>query len=552
MATLQSPIDMDISDGSNSDMDVSESDQETESGPIKTMSSKQTTTYTPISPFTSTQYYPRTTSDAAMLGYTPGNQFASNTQNMMTNTRTDMMNPFFFNNGGGGYNQPMPTKRSIHLNPYMANGIDGHGKKAQWRQQATTTLEQRYMDDSDKDSYHTAESDFEDDEEPGLIKTDQDEMDGLQAELHRYKQEISTLDERLDEIGKKKQRLEQDVLRLRVHQSMKKNRKRVANQNTTLERHQNNSSSNLPSKATKAIPNPPMKAKQEQQQQHINVSPISKASQATTQQQMPRPPIAPGVPSLNSGSASPYKMQQPKSQPVIPAAAVTAKPVSTIHTASGSHHRQWIAPFVGSSSKANFSQSPGNNANLVTIPPTNQPTRSPAFAAPKAIPVATTPPVVTTPKTRPIAATSSVVTTPKTTSIPMASSIATAPPKVASPETTSPAVKEAWLVESIPRTYAPPLRGPKKPSHVKEAPLVGHLQQEAAPAATSQTKRYKGAFKPYESPLTRLGIGSQKRTLPLNRVKRGLCRFETGGGTCNDDTCPDLHFRDLEGTSSSH
>ena len=95
MATLQSPIDMDISDGSNSDMDVSESDQETESGPIKTMSSKQTTTYTSISPFTSTQYYPRATSDAAMLGYAPGNRFASNTQNIMTDTRTDMMNPFF-------------------------------------------------------------------------------------------------------------------------------------------------------------------------------------------------------------------------------------------------------------------------------------------------------------------------------------------------------------------------------------------------------------------------------------------------------------------------
>ena len=408
----------------------------------------------------------------------------------------------------------MPTKRSIHLNPYMANGIDGHGKKAQWRQQertespkATTTLDQRYMDDSDKDSYHTAGSDLEDDEEPGLIKTDQDEMDGLQAELHRYKQEISTLDERLDEIGKKKQRLEQDVLRLRVHQSMKKNRKRVVNQNTTLERHQNNSSSNLPSKATTAIPNPPMKAKQEQQQQHINVSPISTANQTTTQQQMPRPPIAPGVPSLNSGSVSPYKMQQPKSQSVIPAAAaVTAKPVNTTHTASGSHHRQWIAPFVGGSSKPNSSQSPGNNANLMTIPPTNQPTRSPAFATPKANPVATTPsvgttpktrpiaatspvvttpktrpiaatsPVVTTPKTRPIVATSSVVTTPKTTSIPTVSSIATPPPpKVTSPETTSPAVKEAWLVESIPRTYAPPLRGPKELPHVKEAPLVAHL-----------------------------------------------------------------------------
>lgn len=95
MAALQSPIDMDISDGSNSDMDVSESDQETESAPVKTLSSKQATTYTPIPSFTSPQYYPRPTSDAAMLSYAPGNQFGTNTQNMLTDTRTNMMNPFF-------------------------------------------------------------------------------------------------------------------------------------------------------------------------------------------------------------------------------------------------------------------------------------------------------------------------------------------------------------------------------------------------------------------------------------------------------------------------
>lgn len=96
MATVQSPVDMDISDGSNSDMDVSESDQETESGSVKAMASKQTTTYAPISPFAAPQYYPRTTaSDAAMLGYAPGHQFGSNTQNMMADTRTNMMNPFY-------------------------------------------------------------------------------------------------------------------------------------------------------------------------------------------------------------------------------------------------------------------------------------------------------------------------------------------------------------------------------------------------------------------------------------------------------------------------
>ncbi|KAJ8662490.1 hypothetical protein O0I10_001450 [Lichtheimia ornata] len=562
MAALQSPIDMDISDGSNSDMDVSESDQETESAPVKSLSSKQATTYTPIPPFTSSQYYPRPTSDAAMLSYAPGNQFGSNTQSMLTDTRTNMMNPFFFGGGGGGgggYNQPISAKRSIHLNPYMANGgMESRDKNARWRQQqeqrtkspkptTATTLDQQqqqHLDDSDADSYYTATSDFEEDEEePGLIKTDQDEMDGLQAELHRYKQEISTLDERLDEIGRKKQRLEQDVLRLRVHQSMKKNRKRVANQNTTtttttLDRHQSNS----PSQATTttAIPNP-IKAKQEQQQQqqkqqkHITVSPISKTNHPAIQQPMPRPPAASTVPpSSPAVSVPPYKMQPPKVKPVVPPPVAPApKPVNTNHTSFASHHRQWVAPYVATSSNTSSSQSPGKNANFMTIPPTSLSTRSPA--------------AVTTPKTM---TPPSVATPPKATS---SSAAAATTAKVSPPEASSSAVKEAWLVESIPRAYAAPLRGPKEPPQVKEA----HVKQPeassstAAAAPTSEAKRHKGTFKPYESPLTRLGIGSQKKALPMDRVKRGLCRFEAGGGTCNDDTCRDLHFRDLEGTSSS-
>ncbi|CDH50147.1 predicted protein [Lichtheimia corymbifera JMRC:FSU:9682] len=543
MAALQSPIDMDISDGSNSDMDVSESDQETESAPVKTLSSKQATTYTPIPSFTSPQYYPRPTSDAAMLSYAAGNQFGTNTQNMLTDTRANMMSPFFFG-GGGGYNQPIPAKRSIHLNPYMANGgMDSRDKNTRWRQQEqrikspkpTTTMDQQHLDDSDADSYYTAASDFEEDEEePGLIKTDQDEMDGLQAELHRYKLEISTLDERLDEIGRKKQRLEQDVLRLRVHQSMKKNRKRVANQNTTT--------TNSPSQATTtAIPNP-TKAKQEQQQ-HITVSPISTTNHTAIQQPMPRPPAASTVPPSSAAvSVPPYKkMQPPKVKPVIPpATASTTKPVSnTNHISFASHHRQWVAPYAAASSNtsSSSSQSPGKNANFVTIPPTSLSTRSTTVTKPKTTATSMTPPSIATP--------------PKTTSSTAAA--ATVASKVTAPETVSSAVKEAWLVESIPRTYAAPLRGPKEPQ-VKEAPAVSHVKQPGASsvAPTSQAKGHKGAFKPYESPLTRLGIGSQKKSLPMDRVRRGLCRFETGGGTCNDDTCPDLHFRDLEGTSSSH
>lgn len=308
----------------------------------------------------------------------------------------------------------------------MANGMDTRDKKARWRQQErskspkpTTTLDQQSVDDSDADTYYTAASDFEEEEEPGLIKTDRDEMDGLQAELSRYKQQISALDERLEEIGKKKQRLEQDVLRLRVHQSMKKNRKRVANQNTIVERQQQNSSfSNSPSQATTtAIPNP-IKAKQDRQ--HIIASPISATNHTAIQQPMARPSASSAVSSSASISVPAYKMQKPTIKPVIP-----AKPVNTFT----SHHRQWVAPYAASPS----SQSAGNNSSFMTIPPTSQPTRSSA---------------VVTPKGR------TPITTPNTTSSEMASS----------------AVKEAWLVESIPRTYAPPLRGPKEPPKVKEAP----------------------------------------------------------------------------------
>lgn len=347
----------------------------------------------------------------------------------------------------------------------MANGgMDSRDKNARWRQQEqrikspkpTTTMDQQHLDDSDADSYYTAASDFEEDEEePGLIKTDQDEMDGLQAELHRYKLEISTLDERLDEIGRKKQRLEQDVLRLRVHQSMKKNRKRVANQNTTT--------TNSPSQATTtAIPNP-TKAKQEQQQ-HITVSPISTTNHTAIQQPMPRPPAASTVPPSSAAvSVPPYKkMQPPKVKPVIPpATASTTKPVSnTNHTSFASHHRQWVAPYAAASSNtsSSSSQSPGKNANFVTIPPTSLSTRSTTVTKPKTTATSMTPPSIATP--------------PKTTSSTAAA--ATVASKVTAPETVSSAVKEAWLVESIPRTYAAPLRGPKEPQ-VKEAPAVSHV-----------------------------------------------------------------------------
>lgn len=321
----------------------------------------------------------------------------------------------------------------------MANGMDTRDKKARWRQQErskspkpTTTLDQQSVDDSDADTYYTAASDFEEDEEPGLIKTDRDEMDGLQAELSRYKQQISALDERLEEIGKKKQRLEQDVLRLRVHQSMKKNRKRVANQNTTVERQQNSSFSNSPSQATTtAIPNP-IKAKQDRQ--HIIASPISTTNHTAIQQPMTRPSAASAVSSSASISVPAYKMQKPTIKPVIP-----AKPVNNFT----SHHRQWVAPYAVSPS----SQSAGNNSRIMTIPPTSQPTRSSA---------------VITPKGR------TPITTPNATSSPSAG--ATVTPKVTSSEMASSAVKEAWQVESIPRTYAPPLRGPKEPRKVKEAP----------------------------------------------------------------------------------
>ncbi|KAI9254496.1 hypothetical protein BDA99DRAFT_518572 [Phascolomyces articulosus] len=93
--------------------------------------------------------------------------------------------------------------------------------------------------------------------------------------------------------------------------------------------------------------------------------------------------------------------------------------------------------------------------------------------------------------------------------------------------------------------------------------------------------RSKGAFKPYESPLQRFGFsntnkfpsiqyngnsenndnsnnnnnsnssnfsqsgGRTSETFSMD-LGRELCKYETVGGTCNDDTCQALHFRDFQ------
>ncbi|KAG0174406.1 hypothetical protein DFQ28_007675 [Apophysomyces sp. BC1034] len=85
----------------------------------------------------------------------------------------------------------------------------------------------------------------------------------------------------------------------------------------------------------------------------------------------------------------------------------------------------------------------------------------------------------------------------------------------------------------------------------KQAPTI--LQKMTFAAPLDPGENTKGVFKPYRSPLGLFGIqppeekreiGHQLALKPDN-IHKSLCAFEANGGTCNDDTCTELHFRDF-------
>ncbi|ORZ14491.1 hypothetical protein BCR42DRAFT_52998 [Absidia repens] len=74
-----------------------------------------------------------------------------------------------------------------------------------------------------------------------------------------------------------------------------------------------------------------------------------------------------------------------------------------------------------------------------------------------------------------------------------------------------------------------------------------------APQSSSETTAISSVAKTlkkqnYQSPLVTFGIHpeqSTKTTPKSKRVDKPLCVFEAEGGTCNDDTCHSMHFRDF-------
>ncbi|KAF7730422.1 hypothetical protein EC973_002229 [Apophysomyces ossiformis] len=80
------------------------------------------------------------------------------------------------------------------------------------------------------------------------------------------------------------------------------------------------------------------------------------------------------------------------------------------------------------------------------------------------------------------------------------------------------------------------------------------LKKDPPISPTKTNENNKGAFRPYRSPLDLFGIqaGEEKRDIARqptgprpDTVYKSFCAFEANGGTCNDDTCTAMHFRDF-------
>lgn len=71
-------------------------------------------------------------------------------------------------------------------------------------------------------------------------------------------------------------------------------------------------------------------------------------------------------------------------------------------------------------------------------------------------------------------------------------------------------------------------------------PVVG-------PSTSSITHSSSVNFKPYQSPLSTLGIASVPESKPkVNTTTRQLCDAESSGGVCRDKNCTHAHFSDFK------
>ncbi|KAG2218845.1 hypothetical protein INT45_007612 [Circinella minor] len=429
------------------------------------------------------------------------------------------------------------THQSNVIEAFAAVAIEDQDKKQ----------EDQVMKDDDDDtdslsSYVTAPLyTVNESEEEGLIgDEDEDDMETLGW----YKHIVHKLDTEIDKTKKSKRALEEEVLRLQIKLSVEKNKI------NSIMKKKNDKKKKMMDKGNKKM-------------KSIVSTSIVPEEQPVTKKNSSASPAVTSF-SYKSTSSNMAPKQPPTSTPLTSnlSSSTLQKPVETTKTTISKP----ASPLTIASPSLPLPSASG-------IVKTNKPIKS------KDTPSSSSSSSISTPVSNPMIKKSTVSTPPSTGStIPstMPSKVSTSiiSSKPSSSPTSFNKPNTLTNLKKTSSTMTPPTRvnaiTQRKSSSIHPAPKNG-IQHHS-----------KGAFKPYESPLRRFGFShmdtkengiknndknmmssgiiissngvSNNHSNNNNDVDNGnsgdmnraLCRYETVGGTCNDDTCQALHFRDFQ------
>ncbi|KAI9313808.1 hypothetical protein BX666DRAFT_1973772 [Dichotomocladium elegans] len=525
------PVDMEISDGSdtNSDMDVSDSDQEVEQIVTYSSSSSSVAPFTNQHAVASASYvtagadfnarsYAPYADQGAVAKQTPINTFYPGHD--AVSAPAVGIPSYNYSNGYGVQPSYMELPHhTLHFNPHIGSqpAIGGFGNRFEpgaellpedfSMKSSSAPLAEDTLSES---GYHTAPDspmiDTED-EEPGLIKSEDDELEGLKAQLERYQRQIEDFDKEIEVINKDKRRLEREFLRLRVQHSMVQNRKKAKG----------------PIEATPAAKKEPLPSKTPaiNSTNHLR---SSVQDQESTQQISSSLQARPLSSRSISAPSSSTPLTADTKRTLVTNLSPSSRPKTPTILPLPHRRNVWTNPHIGKKD-----------------PPAATTGAAPSLSKPKATLFGSgTQRLAGATYTRPSAPNSDIsgVQIPKKLVVPD-----TLPAK----NQQQPKQPTTYQNNQIPRSGSEPSRPSSSsgaPSHISSQPKKTALSSE------------KNGFRPYDSPLRRLGISKAhpynqqlRPAIPNENLTREMCRFEIAG-TCNDDTCNALHFRDFEGTMS--